>query len=297
MTPAHRPFMYVLAVAFLLPAATVRAQEPSASAQSTQARYGEMTQELGRLRVSMQLTDSKSHVTYPGVRKALTITPEAGAPVFRAETGSDGTVEISLRPGVYVVESVGSVRFFRRTYQWHTTVVIEAGAVTVVELTERNGQSAPIPSAARGPFLAPFVQYGAPLRLAAGLSVLIPVGATTRDEGVLGALGIELEASGGQGGWRVAAGAGAAALPFWWADVLLTATRTTADPRGAFPEATYVGLEVGAALIFPIEWVYLPFGVMIKPSFGFAHRLDAPADSKRNMYTWSAGARFLVINF
>jgi hypothetical protein len=152
-----------------------------------------------------------------------------------------------------------------------------------------SGQTAE--SAEVGPLVVPFVQYGTPQRLTGGLSVLFPVGKTRREEGALVSRGIEVQGSAGQGGWRVAAGPFRAGLPWLWTDVLLTATRSTDNPRGAFPESTYVGVEAGIALITPLnEYVSHRFGVMIKPSVGFAHRLGGPAGLKRTMFTWSVGA-------
>ena len=76
--------------------------------------------------------------------------------------------------------------------------------------------------------------------------MLFPIGEVGSGEMTsFGARGIELQASGGDGGWRVAAGLFSANLPLWTADVLLTVTRTTADARGALPESTYVGVEAG----------------------------------------------------
>ena len=254
-------------------------------------------QQTGQLRVAMRLTDSRAGVTYPAVKKLLTITAETGTPVYSVETGREGTIEISLPPGVYVVES-GPVPFQGRHYRWSRTVDVDSGAVIVLELNERNGQSTLIESSERGPFVAPFVQYGAPQRLTGGLSVLLPVGRTVTEGGILGARGIQLQASGGRGGWRAGAGAGAAGLPFWWADVLVTVTRTTADPRGALPESTYVGVEAGCALILPLdEWVYLPFSVMIKPNLGVARRLDGPAGQQPTMFTWSVGTYIHAFTF
>ena len=142
-----------------------------------------------------------------------------------------------------------------------------------------------------GTLVVPFVQYGAPQRLTGGLSVLVPVSKTRREEGALVARGIELQGSAGQGGWRIAAGPFLAGIPWLWTDVLLTTTRTRDDPRGAFPKSTYVGIEAGLAIITPLnEYVSHRFAVMVKPSVGFAHRLDGPIDSKRTMFTWSVGA-------
>jgi len=255
-------------------------------------------QESGRLLIVMQLTDAKARATYPAVKKILTITAEAGAPVYRVETGRDGSIAISLPPGVYVVAPTDPVPFLDRRYTWSASAVVPAGGLVAIELNERNGQSTLIESSRRGPFVAAFAQYGAPQRSAGGMSILVPVGRTTVESGILGVRGIELQGSAGQGGWRVAAGAAAAALPFWWADVLVTATRTTAEPRGAQSQSTYVGVEAGLALILPLdEWLQLPFTAMFKPSFGFARQLDAPAEGKRTMFTWSTGAHILAFSF
>ena len=135
--------------------------------------------------------------------------------------------------------------------------------------------------------------------------MLFPIGAVGRGElTALEARGIELQASGGDGGWRVAAGPFVAALPLWTADVLLTVTRTKADARGALPESTYVGVEAG---IRTYVWAFgskpcrgdsCPYVLlMFKPSIGFAHRVDGPAGPKRTMFTWSTGAGALTLRF
>ena len=152
--------------------------------------------------------------------------------------------------------------------------------------------AAPPTSTGVAPFVVPFVQYGAPQRLSGGLSALFPIGKTDRGDGALLFRGFELQGSGGQGGWRVAAGALRAGLPWMWTDVLLTATRTTASPRGAFPESTYIGAEAGIAYIVPVE-LDGHSAIMFKPSIGFAHRLDGAEGIKRTMFTWSVGAHLV----
>jgi len=172
------------------------------------------------------------------------------------------------------------------------SVVFTCGLVLTCSAAA-SGQTvdATAPPDEAGPFVVPFVQYGAPQRLTGGLSVLLPIGKTRREEGALVTRGIELQGSAGQGGGRVAAGPFWAGIPWLWTDVLLTATRTRDDPRGAFPESTYVGIEAGIALVTPLnEYVSHRFAVMFKPSVGFAHRLDGPAGLKRTMFTWSVGA-------
>jgi hypothetical protein len=267
--------------------------------------YGAFAQEPGQLRITVRLTDHKTRVTYPAARETFTITGDAGSPAHRVETGPEGTVDTLLAPGTYLVESFDKTEFQGRYYRWSQRVVVPAGAVIVLGLTDSNGQSTPKPTRTLGPlpFVAPFVQYGAPQRLTGGLSVLFPIGRIERGELTYGARGIEFQASGGDGGWRVAIGAFYAAFPLWTADVLLTVTRTTADTRGALPESTYVGVEAGLkAYVWSIgsdsclhdcRHVLL----MFKPSVGFAHRVDGPAGLKRTMFTWSTGGQALSLTF
>ena len=261
-------------------------------------------QEPGELRVTVRLTDSKARMTYPAALHHLTITREAGSPTYRVLTSPDGTVEMTLAPGAYVVESVDPTEFQERYYRWSQRVVVMAGALIVLELTNSNGQSTPKPTPPRDPLVAPFAQYGAPQRQAGGLSVLFPIGKTGRGElTALEARGIELQASGGDGGWRVAAGPFLAAFPLWTLDVLLTVTRTTADTRGATPESTYVGVEAG---VRAFVWVFGSQScigncryvlLMFKPSIGFAHQVDGPPGPKRTMFTWSTGAQAVSLRW
>lgn len=253
-------------------------------------------QEPGHLRVIVRVADSKARVT-PLAGCVLTITGDAGSPTYRVPTGPDGTVDMSLAPGAYVVEPFGQIVFQWRYYRWRQRVVVTASALIVLELTDSNTRPF-------GPLVAPFAQYGAPQRLTGGLAVLFPIGEVGGGELTgFGARGIELQASGGDGGWRVGAGPFLANLPLWTADVLLTVTRTTADARGALPESTYVGVEAG---IRAYVW---SFGskscsdncrhvlLMFKPSIGFAHRVDGPAGPNRTMFTWSTGAQALSVRF
>ena len=254
-------------------------------------------QEPGHLRVIVRVADSKARVTpLPG--RVLTIRGDAGSPIYRVPTGPDGTVEMSLAPGAYVVEPFGRIVFQWRYYRWRQRVVVTAGALIVLELTDSNTR--PNARPARGALRAvrcAAAADGRPCR-----AVSDRRGRRRRTHG-FGARGIELQASGGDGGWRVAAGPFLANLPLWTADVLLTVTRTTADTRSALPESTYVGVEAG---IRAFVW---RFGrkscsdncrhvlLMFKPSIGFAHRVDGPAGPKRTMFTWSTGAQAFSLRF
>ncbi len=259
-------------------------------------------QEPGQLRVTARLANSKARMTYPVAVHRLTITGEAGSPTHCVQTGPDGTVDTPLASGAYVVESVEPATFQGRDYRWSQRVVVTAGALIVLELTNSNAQSTPIPTRKLGPLVGPFAQYGAPQRLTGGLSVLFPIGESSL-EPIFVARGIELQASGGDGGWRVAVGPFLAAVPLWTADVVLTVTRTTADTRGALPQSTYVGVEAGVRVpvwgIGSTSCVRNCRGVllMFKPSIGFAHRVDGPAGLKRTMFTWSTGAEAVSLRW
>jgi hypothetical protein len=249
----------------------------------------------GRLRITVSVADAQARIVYPVARRALRIAAEAGSPVRLVETGSDGTVETPLAPGAYLVESVDPVPFQGLQLRWSQRVVVTGGTLTSLELTERNAQSTPIPGL--GPLVLPFAQYGAPQRMTGGLSVLFPIGRSSSEDGARLVKGLEIQASGGQGGWRAAAGIFGAALPWQWTDVLVTVTRTTSDPRGSSPESIYVGAEAGMAFIVPFWSIGGRSVIMFKPSVGFGHRLDGPSGLKPTMFTWSTGAHVMTIPF
>ena len=100
----------------------------------------------------------------PVPRHALLISenPASAAP-RRVVTGLDGTVDVTLRPGNYTVESDQPVAFGGKAYQWTQVVDIAAGRETSLELTAANAEVArrgvpPTPGArggARGRPLVP----------------------------------------------------------------------------------------------------------------------------------------------
>ena len=182
-------------------------------------------------------------------------------------------------------------------------MVVTVGALIVLELTNSNGQSTLQPTRTLGPLLGPFAQYGAPQRLTGGFSVLFSIGGIESGELSHNARGIELQVSGGDGGWRAAVGPFYAGFPLLTADVLLTVTRTTVDTRGALPESTYVGVEAGVGAYVWSFGSKSCFGncrhvlLMFKPSVGVAHRVDGPPGLKRTVFTWSTGAQALSLRF
>src|SRR5262249_41247541 len=89
---------------------------------------------------------------------------------------------------------------------------------------------------------------------------------------------VELQASAGMGGARVAGGMAFLNGPFG-PDVLISLTRTSASPRSAAAHATYVGLEGG------YTWLIL------RLSAGVAQRVAGPSGHKDTIFTWQAGVQ------
>ena len=252
-------------------------------------------QDAGRLKVSIVLYDPEARIGATIINHTMMIAkagePANGTPLpFR----SDGTLDIALEPGMYVIHSRVPLPFQGNYHRWTRTFSVTPGETTVIELTVDNAARVPIPPPAAssppaeperiGPLTAFHVKYGAPQRLAAGVSVLVPIGELKSEDGFTGGRGVEIGASAGAGGWRVAGGPIMAAFPFW-ANLLGTVTRTSASPRGATPRATYLGVEAGVASI--------PIGgddnriVLLRPSVGVMHRVSGPAGPKRTTFTWS----------
>ena len=124
------------------------------------------------------------------------------------------------------------------------------------------------------------VHGGAPQRLSGGATVLFGKSGRTVET----KRAVEIQASAGMGGARVAGGAAFLNGPFG-PDVLLTLTRTSASPRDAAPHATYAGLEAGYL------WLFL------KVSVGVAHRVAGPSGHHDTVFTWKAGAEVPLCAF
>jgi Trypsin-like peptidase domain len=111
-------------------------------------------QAVGVLRVRLVLADADG-VPTPAPRYALLVSdnPPTAEP-RRIITTLEGTVEVTLRPGNYTVESDKPLAFRGRRYQWMQMVDIAAGRDTVLDLTAANaevtdlGQSDAAPGAA-----------------------------------------------------------------------------------------------------------------------------------------------------
>ena len=94
-------------------------------------------QATGTLHIRIALGDPPR----PIVRYALLISdsPVTAAP-RRVVTGTDGTVDVRLRPGAYIVESDQPVAFQGKSYQWTEQVTIAAGRDATLELSARNAE-------------------------------------------------------------------------------------------------------------------------------------------------------------
>jgi hypothetical protein len=95
-------------------------------------------QALGTLRIAVTLTDATGRAT-PVARHALLISDEPpSAPPRRIFTTPAGTVDVSLSPGRYAVESDRPVLFEGKRYEWSRRVDIVAGRDTTLALTADN---------------------------------------------------------------------------------------------------------------------------------------------------------------
>ena len=110
-------------------------------------------QALSTLHVSITLPDGTGKIT-PVPRHALLISeePPTAAP-RRVLTTLAGTLDVSLRPGRYAVESDQPVAFEGKTYEWSQRIDIVAGRDATLELTADNASidtaTAPATSATR----------------------------------------------------------------------------------------------------------------------------------------------------
>jgi S1-C subfamily serine protease len=95
-------------------------------------------QALSTLHISITLPDGTGTIT-PVPRHALLISeePPPSAP-RRILTTLAGTVDVSLRPGRYAVESDQPVAFEGKTYEWSQRIDIVAGRDATLELTADN---------------------------------------------------------------------------------------------------------------------------------------------------------------
>ena len=99
-------------------------------------------QDAGLLRVRVVLTDA-SGVATPIPRLVLLVSddPPTDEP-RRVRTTADGTIELKLAPGSYVVELDEPVAFRGKAYTWTQIVKVAAGRDTALDLTAANAEAA-----------------------------------------------------------------------------------------------------------------------------------------------------------
>jgi hypothetical protein len=97
-------------------------------------------QALSVLHVAVVLVDAGQRPA-PVPRHALLVSDEPPtASPRRIVTAMDGTVDVKLRPGTYVVESDQPVALNGKAYQWRQVVEIAEGRDAVLELTANNAE-------------------------------------------------------------------------------------------------------------------------------------------------------------
>ena len=99
------------------------------------------------LHITVALTDAAGATT-PVPRYALLISDNpSSAPPRKLVTKLDGTLDVSLRPGSYTVESDEPVAFGGKGYLWTEIVELKAGRNAVLALTTANAQVGEAPPA------------------------------------------------------------------------------------------------------------------------------------------------------
>jgi hypothetical protein len=125
----------------------------------------------------------------------------------------------------------------------------------------------------------PAVQFEAPGRVTAGLSVFIP----TSDDPGSGRDGWIVEARAGQSAGRLAFGR-AGYLEYLGLDARAFVSRTWGDPLNASPDATYLGAEAGLSIAY------------VRVAVGAARRVAGPEGRHATVFTWSAGIQVPFFN-
>lgn len=144
----------------------------------------------------------------PIPRHALLVSdePVTAAP-RRVVTGADGTVDIRLKPGTYVVESDLPATFQGKAYTWRQVIAVQAGKDAVLELNAANAQVETASGAAEADLDSVFEQWRDSVvtvwsETSYGLGFLIdPAGLFATSQRVVGAsTSAEVEIAGEKGG-------------------------------------------------------------------------------------------------
>ena len=135
-----------------------------------------------------------------------------------------------------------------------------------------------------GPGLMASLRYDTATASPVSIAVLIPIGKpyTDSDWGLLTRNGVEIEASSGLHGARLAVGHGVrgkdcSSRALFGGELLGTVTRTWGRPTRGTTNSTYVGVEAG--------WVFLS----VRTTIGVAHRVAGPTGPGGTIFTWTLG--------
>jgi S1-C subfamily serine protease len=105
-------------------------------------------QALGVLHVKAVVRDA-AQTLVPVARHTLLISDDPpSAPPRAVVTGREGTVDVRLRPGNYIIESERPVTFEGKAYQWTQRVAVVAGGDAHLELTAENADADTLGTAA-----------------------------------------------------------------------------------------------------------------------------------------------------
>jgi hypothetical protein len=106
------------------------------------APHAAVGQDLGLLHVRVVLQGADRATPVGRYTLLVSDNPASGEP-RRIVTASDGTVDVRLKPGSYIVESDRPFALGGKGYQWTQVVDIIAGRDTTLELTAENAETAP----------------------------------------------------------------------------------------------------------------------------------------------------------
>lgn len=102
-------------------------------------------QDTGTLRVRVALADAAGVMTpLPRIELLVSDNPATNEP-RRVRTSGDGTVELTLKPGSYIVETDRPIAFGGKGYSWTQLVDVAAGRPTTIELGATNAEIGPAP--------------------------------------------------------------------------------------------------------------------------------------------------------
>lgn len=97
------------------------------------------------LKVNAQLVDKNLNLK-PVPKLKLSIREETATRASQASTGFDGTVDLNLACGTYLVRSDESIEFEGKQFKWDVKVTLAPGIASKLELSNDNAESHAVPS-------------------------------------------------------------------------------------------------------------------------------------------------------